>query len=282
MTLKLLLMKFKRFKLKKIRKAYRIFFPLEISEEALFEHKLEWNSKIISFKKVDLCYEVKTSLGLNVCFRSGNHSDYEVFEQIFNLEEYDIIKKIINLNLNKADSLTMIDAGANVGYTTLYLNHFFNNAKIVSIEPSKENALFFKKNVFHLNKSENVVFHEKALSHIPNMNFSISRKFRDGKDWSISTESNHHGNIKGVTINEIIEQNKFETLTFLKIDIEGAEQYIFEKGSDISFLNKTKIIAVEIHDEFDIRNMIYEKLKSHNFYLIESGELTIGINKDFL
>ena len=42
------------------------------------------------------------------------------------------------------------------------------------------------------------------------------------------------------------------------------------------------MIAIEIHDEFDIRDSIYKLLTDNNFFLSESGELTIGINKTML
>ena len=68
----------------------------------------------------------------------------------------------------------------------------------------------------------------------------------------------------------------------MKIDIEGAERFIFDNNNDLSFLKKTKIIAIEIHDEYNIREEIISILKENQFLLLESGELTIGINKSLL
>jgi hypothetical protein len=41
------------------------------------------------------------------------------------------------------------------------------------------------------------------------------------------------------------------------------------------------MVALEIHDEFNIRNSIENILVENNFLLFNSGELTIGINKNF-
>ena len=68
----------------------------------------------------------------------------------------------------------------------------------------------------------------------------------------------------------------------LKIDIEGAERFIFDESVNLDYLDKIKIIVIEIHDEFDIREDIYKVLKNNNYLLIESGELTTAINKKFL
>ena len=80
-----------------------------------------------------------------------------------------------------------------------------------------------------------------------------------------------------------MQEYKFETIDILKIDIEGSEKEVFTgANADVSFLSKTKCIAVEIHDEFDCRDAIYSILTKYNFKYFDSGELTIGINQSFL
>ena len=117
------------------------------------------------------------------------------------------------------------------------------------------------------------------MCEVKDKTFEITRDFRDGRDWSIATKETEDGAIKGITVSEIIEENKLEYITLLKIDIEGAERFILREGADLTFLKLTQIIALEIHDEFNIRDGIYELLINNNFFLLESGELTIGINK---
>lgn len=269
-------------KFKKFRKVYRVFFPLAITEKMKFENKLKTNPKIVEVENIKDYYRVKTTRDLILNIRSSEHSDYEVFEQIFNFEEFEIIRKLLALNFENKEDIIIIDSGANVGYTTLYFKSYFIDSQIFSVEPSNKNADYFKSNVFDLNIIKNVRFYEKALSQKSGMKYSISRDFRDRKDWAITTESCEEGDIDGITINEIIDENNIDTVTFLKIDIEGAERYIFENENDVSFLKKTKIIALEIHDEFNIRTSICNCLKKNNFYLFGSGELTIGLNKDYL
>jgi hypothetical protein len=114
------------------------------------------------------------------------------------------------------------------------------------------------------------------------MSFSIDRTFRDGQDWSIATQEDVDGEITGISIQEIIIENRLTHISLLKIDIEGAERFIFKPGNDFSFLKITEIIAIEIHDEFDIRKSINEILISNDFIIFESGELTIGLNRNFI
>ena len=80
------------------------------------------------------------------------------------------------------------------------------------------------------------------------------------------------------TIEGLINDFNIETIDFLKIDIEGGEDEVFKDFSKINWLDKVKVIALEIHDEFDCRKHIESNLEKL-FTLSHSGELTIGINK---
>ncbi len=66
-----------------------------------------------------------------------------------------------------------------------------------------------------------------------------------------------------------------------KIDIEGGEKYLFEDEKQVrDFLSKTRFIAIEIHDEYDIRDKINGCLKDSGFEYFTTGDLTIGRNKN--
>ena len=64
----------------------------------------------------------------------------------------------------------------------------------------------------------------------------------------------------------------------LKIDIEGAERFIFDDRASQDFLDKTRVLVIEIHDEFNIRSSIYKELRKRGFSIVEQGELTLGVN----
>lgn len=270
-------------KLKKLRKIYRVLFPIKSSPCQIFINNLKVNKQIKDFEKIGKLYTLILQNDRKLYCRDQNHSDYSVFNQIFSLEEYRTVFSVLNINkeLNSKVSV-LIDAGANVGFATIYLSQKKAFDKIFCIEPSKFNFKILKKNTSSLNTVANVTLLENALAARENESFHIENNFRDGKDWSLTTTQSVNGEVKGVTINEIIKEYALEEITLLKIDIEGAERFIFEESANLSFLDKTKIIVIEIHDEFNIRQDIYKILKNNNFILIESGELTIAINKKFL
>ena len=272
-------------KFKKLRKIYRILFPKHHSEVSVFENNLNLNhavEKITITENDEYLVELKNKS--KVIVRNYTHSDYDVFKQIFNFEEYRIVVSIFQLNpiLLDNEENVFIDAGANVGYTTAFFSSSAFFSKTFCIEPSATNFKTLKKNISLLDNSDNIVLCENALSGKEGFTFEIDNSFRDGKDWSTTTKEDEKGSVEGITINEIVTKNNLKYITFLKIDIEGAERFIFDKQNDLSFLKITKVVAIEIHDEFNIRDSIHTILKEHNFFLFESGELTIGINTTFL
>lgn len=270
-------------KFKKARKIYRILFPMQITEERIFENNLSNNNKIKNFIKENDSYQVSLENNQKLIIRDHNHSDYDVFKQIFNFEEYKLILTLLNNNpsLNN-DENVFIDAGANVGYTTVYFSQFFKFDRIFSIEPSIENVQILNQNIEQLENFNKITVFQNALSHIENAAFKLDTSFRDQKDWSISTIEDPIGNVQGITLNEIIKIYNLKHITLLKIDIEGAERFIFKNENDLSFLDIVKVLALEIHDEYKIRAEICDLLLENNFTIFESGELTVAVNKKYI
>jgi len=216
--------------------------------------------------------------------RAYPSSDLRVFAQIWKEEEYKEIVSFLKKNIREK-RLRVIDAGANVGYTTLYLNETLSSEFEISflcIEPSNDNAEILHKNV-SLNKISKAAIEIAGLFN-KTAYLRITTGFRDGKDWSLQIEeSETPTNLKSVEILQLIKKYEWDIIDFLKIDIEGAERYLFSDADYAGmFLQKVRVIAIEIHDEYLIRNQIVRILEENNFKLSESGEITVGINKNLI
>ena len=206
-----------------------------------------------------------------------NSSDSQVFEQIIEKNEYIPIIEIFKEK--KIIPTRMIDAGANIGLTCLYFKSYFPDLLITALEPSEDTFSRLEKNIVN-NKLSGVNYLKKGLwSSITRLKADSS--FRDGQDWSfrlIEAKSNEEALFETTTIEELINDFNIETIDFLKIDIEGGEEELFGDFSQINWLEKVRVIALEIHDEFDCREHIESNLEKL-FTLSHSGDLTIGINK---
>lgn len=222
--------------------------------------------------------------GKSLILREAPHSDRLVFEQVFmDLEYFPICDYFINNLIDSDAVINIIDAGANVGYTSLYFNSLFTNATIISIEPDIKNFQILSENIT-LNKLDNKISPLRmALLGRADMNLITKSDFRDGKDWAITVEeSNSETDLKSTSIPQIMQQFQLNEIDILKIDIEGAERYLFEKDCDLSYLSTVKTIIIEIHDEFNCRTHIYNTLKTNGFLIVNLGESTMALNTKYI
>lgn len=206
-----------------------------------------------------------------ICRR--DNSDFEVFEQIFINEEYLNVKDLL-VSLNIKPSI-IIDAGANIGLTTLYLNGFFDDCNFICIEPNNQNIDLLKKNIAANNIGCSII--EKGIWGSKTQ-LRINGNFRDKKAWSFSLTENKDetsDKIDCVTFEDIIKEYNLLYIDFLKIDIEGAEWNVF-KNPNLEWLKLVKVIAIEIHEEFGDKVFISDILVFNSFNVYFSGELIIG------
>jgi len=225
--------------------------------------------------------DFKNNFQKRIKIRKRPSSDIDVFQQIYFWAEYLPVVATYKDNFihNNAYRMNIIDAGANIGLTSLFFLEHFVNSKIISIEPEIEN---FKVLDYNLN-SVNYKYITKINAAIwsGNSKIKIVKDFRDKLDWSFRVEETKDENsINAYSINQIVSDFKLKYIDILKIDIEGSEKEIFTSlKSNLDFLKITKCIAIEIHDEYNCREEIYNVLKSYNFEYFNQGELTIGYNQ---
>ena len=244
-----------------------------------YEFILDLERKNISFSKFKGCVKFSYPL-LDKSYSfviDESSSDSDVFNQIIIEEEYQFVVEL--MSKHQIDVNTIIDAGANVGYTAIYLSHFYKNMQLIALEPNKATFERLKMNM-DLNNLDHVTLHQKGLWN-KNTFLKADNSFRDKQAWSFRLEETSNEREKlfeVVSMNSLLETNKLESVDFLKIDVEGGEKEIFNSEADLSWLKTVKVIAIEIHDEFECREDI-ETILTEQFELHYSGELTIGINK---
>ncbi|UJP65999.1 FkbM family methyltransferase [Mongoliitalea daihaiensis] len=241
------------------------------SPQQIFMRRIKTSALIKSFQEKEGVYQMQSSISQHPVFlRGGSSSDVEVFEQIFNFQEYAAICTLLSAN-NIAGPI--LDLGANIGLSSIYYSTHVDNSPIFAVEPDPENFNILTKNIQSYPHIHGI---NCSISHEENMRFAISDDFRDGKDWSKTVKASAEGSILGITIPQLIQQYGLTEIALLKMDIEGYEKFIFEQG-DLSFLSIVKLIAVEVHEEFISKSVVYEQLKAFGFIVWESGELVIGL-----
>lgn len=200
-------------------------------------------------------------------------SDFDVFKQIFISKEYQSVVDLFN-KYNYTPSL-MIDAGANVGYSSLYLSAFFPDINIIALEPFEGNYHQLALNTKGINAQA-----IKAALWSSDDDLKISHDFRDGKEWSKTvTQASKKENeilVKAVSLGSILRDHTISSIDFFKIDIEGAEEEVIFSESFQQNIDIIKVIAVEIHDEVCSRQRICDFFSQKGFKWFNSGELVIA------
>lgn len=224
---------------------------------------------------------VADNLPVCLCSRKGPSSDVSVLNQIFAKREYEAVTYEMLKYVPKDFKVNMLDAGANIGYAAVYFKSVFPNAKIVCVEPEDSNFVQLQKNI-SLNGFNIDVDLMKAGLWSREAYLKVKKDaFRDQAEWSfhVIETTEEEKELKGYSVTDIMRRMNWHTIDLLKIDIEGAETAIFEDDRDASsFLSRTRFLVIEIHDEFKIRNRIYEILRANQFVFFESGDLTIARN----
>lgn len=252
----------------KIKKRIHYILAGEKSVETYYFQVVESNISYTSF----LYY------GHKFRARLKNSSDYDVLRQVLVLEEYKIPLSFLE-NL-KTEPQHIIDAGANIGATSLYFKNRFPGVKIYSIEPDDNNFSLLSENLAPFVNEGSCILLKAGLSGVEGENLQVHSNFGDGRNWAKAVEKTTEvTGLKSITINNIINSHNIPIIDFLKIDIEGGEKFLIDPQSNLDFLSITKCIAVEIHDELDLRNRINEILIANHFFLIVDSQTTIGINK---
>lgn len=244
----------------------------------LYNHLIVLDGKLLSETNDFFIVRINASK-TKLKIRKSPSSDLMVFQQVYRGQEYQEVVNLFRQYFNK-EAECIIDAGANVGYTSVFFNSVFKGVKYLVIEPSTENCNLIRDN-FNFNNIPLNLYQGGLWN--KNTYLKIVRDFRDQLDWAIRVEeSSEKTDLKAFTVSHLIEESGVDYIDIFKMDIEGAEKQVFDTSMDLSFLNKVRCISVEIHDEFDCRTDIYSILQDKGFTLSNVGELTIGINHNHI
>ncbi len=160
-----------------------------------------------------------------------------LFEEIF-------IKQVYYFTSDNI-SPYIIDCGANIGMSIIFFKLLYPNAKIIAFEPDEEIFFYLKRNMEE-NNFKDVILYQNAVFN----NNGMLKFFCDNHRGDCLTKSLvPFDGCKQIGSVEAVKLSKFITdeISFLKVDVEGAEYFILtelENARKLSFINK---IVVEYH-----------------------------------
>jgi FkbM family methyltransferase len=153
----------------------------------------------------------------------------------------------------------IIDAGANIGDTSVWYATRFPKALVIAIEPDAANLSVLQKNCAPYGKNIQVM--NAALWPVPKRSLVMSGAFV-GTQVREEPESNG-SNCPSIDPMTILRDSGRDTIDIFKIDIEGAELALFSEDCD-PWLSRTRNIAIEIHSP-EAREAVLSATKRNGF-----------------
>jgi FkbM family methyltransferase len=159
----------------------------------------------------------------------------------------------------------ILDCGAHIGLSVIYLKNLCPSAEIICFEPDATNFNNLKKNIKSHNLKNIEVRNEAVWIENSELNFiqqgNMSSKIGEGHVNSVK--------VKAVRLKDFLNKK----IHFLKLDIEGAE-YLVLKDITEDLINVEKMF-IEYHGDFNQNNELTEILNiitkaNFHFYIKEA------------
>jgi FkbM family methyltransferase len=198
-------------------------------------------------------------------FRHGTTDKY-VIREIFGSDQY---RSLLGLRSPRV----IVDCGANIGTTSVYFLREFSRATVIAIEPDPGNFEILERNLTPYRDRVRLI-PRAVWSSEGALRFERGA-FRDRGEWSIQVREcceGEAGEVATITPEEIVEMVG-PVIDLMKIDIEGAEQFLFSSPRR-EWLDRVRCLAIELHDR-GCRSAFFAALSEFDYRLEQSGEVTI-------
>ncbi len=169
-----------------------------------------------------------------ILMRAGT-SDLWVFDQIFVYKELET-----DLGQNAA---SIIDAGANIGLTSVYFANRFPDAQILALEVDQQNFDLLAMNT----RSYPRIC--PLLKGLWNRRAKLVITNPEEYPWAFTVSEaseKKEATIEGISVPELLRDFDWNGVDLLKMDIEGAELEVLSHGAE-EWLDRVKVLAIEFH-----------------------------------
>lgn len=224
-----------------------------IKNTKLAQDFFKYNSKlgisIFTFKELSK-YKISDVKDLKVNFHDREIQFSSPFWFLHSLDEI-FVEEVYKFN-QSSDNHLILDCGANIGLSTIYLKYIFPNAQIIAFEPDKKIFSQLSENIkkFDLKNVElknSAVWIENGF-----VNFESDQ----GLGGKINKTSEQTQSLEAIRLHDYLINKK---VFFLKMDIEGAEYAVLK---DIEKdLDNVENLFIEFHAEKRQKNKLIEILQ---------------------
>jgi FkbM family methyltransferase len=137
---------------------------------------------------------------------------------------------------------TVVDLGANIGFTSVYLFRRLNARHVTAVEPDPANVRILERNLRQNDVCATVI--SAAVGPVDGL--ATFRRDRASNRGRLETDGDL--NVSVISMNQLLNHvPQPDSRVFLKVDIEGGEEQLFT--GDLSWLGRFDCLMAELHPE---------------------------------
>ena len=197
--------------------------------------------------------------------RAGT-SDAATFVQIF-------LRGDLDFPVDSAPR-TIVDGGANIGLSALYLARRFPQARIIAVEFEASNFAQLRRNVARSPSIEPVhagLWPTDGAVHVANAHAAKWAFFPTAGGGAGANPS-----VRAISMSTLMREHAMERIDLLKLDIEGSEWDLFA-DPQAGWLDRIGTLAIELHDALrpGAAERVLRAVGRRRFALRVSGEYLV-------
>jgi FkbM family methyltransferase len=207
--------------------------------------------------------------GAVIAVRTPRVEDKVTALQVFYDADYDLFS--IGISIKSGERDLIVDLGANIGLSVVYFRVTYPSANILALEPSHSNFDLLKKNTAGLDSIELI---QGAIGPENSSVLFAGGVKQAGNELQFTPQGEGESS-RVIKFEELIRGYEDSRRLILKVDIEGAEEYLFD-DRNWALIAEFKIVIVEIHDWMSPTTMtstgIFRFLAKHPRRVLIKGE----------
>ena len=181
------------------------------------------------------------------------NSDFAVFEEIFDRDEYTAIKQ-----WSLPANARIVDLGANIGLASVYFSALMPDASVVAVEPDEDNCRLLRKNCkWLLDNNRLKVFRAFIAAH--DGTAGIDRGHSSWAFQKVDTIDATHEAVPCVSMDHLLTDSRFDLIDLLKCDIEGSERELFANCAP--WIGRVSHLVCETHRPY-LNSDLYNDLRA--------------------
>src|SRR5258708_27952845 len=179
---------------------------------------------------------------IDVVVRDNGGSDAFIFSEVFSHRYYDFALPFT--------PETILDLGANAGFTSIFFARKYPDARIIAVEPVASNVEILRRNVELNDLNVSIVPAAIAVEDgSVTMNVSGLDYGHQVIDDLAEMPKDCEGNeVNAISMRSLMAEFELKRIGLLKIDIEGYEKRLLTETCD--WLRRVDAICIELHDGY--------------------------------